>query len=134
MDKLCHYDIKGVAHNWFANYLSNRHQFVQFNDTSSSLHLIKCGVPQGLILGPLLSLIKCYLNDLYDVSSVLDFILFADDTNIFFSHSNIDFLERTLNEELLKLTAWCQANKLSISPNLWFLGPGGRKGKILILN
>ena len=84
-----------------------------FNDTSSSLHLIKCGVPQGLILGHLLFLI-C-INDLCDVSSVLDFILFSDGTNIFFSHNDVDFLERTLNEGLLKLTAWCQANKLPIN-------------------
>ena len=48
-----------------------------------------------------------YINDLCDVSRVLDLILFADGTNIFFSDYNVDFLERTLNEELLKLTAWC---------------------------
>ena len=113
LDKLSYYGIRGVAFNWFASYLSNRHQFVQFNDTSSSQQIIKCGVPQGSILGPLLFLI--YINDLCDVSKILDFILFADDTNIFFSHKNVGSLEKTLNEELLKLTTWCQANKLSIN-------------------
>ena len=101
-----------MAFNWFASYLSNRQQFVQFNDTSS-LHLIKCGVPQGSILGPLLFLI--YVNDLCDVSKVLDFVLVADDTNIFFSHNNVNLIEKTVNEELLKLTSWCQTNKLSIN-------------------
>ena len=57
----------------------------------------------------------CYINDMCDVSKVLDFILFADDTNIFFSHKNVDVIEKTLNEELPNLTDWCQANKLSIN-------------------
>ena len=50
-----------------------------------------------------------------DVSKVLDVILFADDTNIFFSNKNINVIEKTLNEELRNLTDWCQANKLSIN-------------------
>ena len=49
------------------------------------------------------------------VSKVLDFILFADDTNIFFSHKNVNVFEKTLNDELTNLTDWCQANKLSIN-------------------
>ena len=65
LDKLLHYGIRGMAYNWFASYLSNRQQFVQFNDTSSSLHLIKCGVSQGLILGPLLFLISQMIYAMY---------------------------------------------------------------------
>ena len=42
-----------------------------------------------------------------DVSKVLDFILFADDTNIFFSHKNINVIKKTLNEELRNLTDGC---------------------------
>ena len=49
------------------------------------------------------------------VSKGLDFILFADDTNIFFSHKNANVIEKTLNKELPNLTDWCQANKLSIN-------------------
>ena len=81
---------------------------------SSGAHSnIKCGVPQGSILGPLLFLI--YMNDMCDVSEVLGFILFADDTKIFFSHKNLNFIEKTLNEGLLNLTDWCRVNKLSIN-------------------
>lgn len=40
LDRLSHYGIRGVAFNWFVSYLSKRHQFVQFNDTSSSLHIL----------------------------------------------------------------------------------------------
>ena len=48
---------------------------------------MKCGVPQGSILGPLMSLL--YDNDFENASSVLDPNMFADDTNLFYAHSNI---------------------------------------------
>ena len=50
-----------------------------------------------------------------DVSKVLDFIIFLDDTNIFSSHRSLNFLVKTLNEELLNLTDWCRVKKLSIN-------------------
>ena len=46
---------------------------------------------------------------------VLEFILFADDTNIFFSHNDPNFLIELVNTELQKLSCWFQANKLSIN-------------------
>jgi len=49
------------------------------------------------------------------VSKALDFILFADDTNIFFSHNDPNQLMEIVNNELKKLSSWFQANKLSIN-------------------
>ena len=95
------------------SYLSGRQQYVEFNGICSESRQIKCGVPQGSILGPLLFLL--YINDLCNVSKVVDFILFADDTNIFFSHKDFNSLSETLNSEMRKLTQWCRANKLSIN-------------------
>ena len=74
---------------------------------------VKCGVPQGSILGPLLFLI--YVNDISNVSSLLQYILFADDTNIFCSHPNLDNLIQILNAELPKLSNWFKCNKLSLN-------------------
>ena len=55
--KLEHYGIRGIANQWFVSYLSNRIQFVSLDDAKSELCPVKCGVPQGSILGPLLFLI-----------------------------------------------------------------------------
>ena len=68
-------------------------------------------MPQGLILGPLFLL---YINDLCNVSKALDFILFAEDTYIFFSQHDPNQVMEILNNELKKLSSWFQANKLSI--------------------
>ena len=65
------------------------------------------------ILGPLLFLI--YINDICAVSKELDFILFANDMNVFFSHKNLNTLIQTVNFELIKLTSWFQVNRLSIN-------------------
>ena len=48
-------------------------------------------------------------------SNKLCFRIFADDTNIFYSSSSIDEIERVLNEELYHVLQYCTANKLSIN-------------------
>ena len=53
---------------------------------------IKSGVPQGSVLGPLLFIL--YINDIQNYSELISIILFADDTNILYSHSCL----KTLNE------------------------------------
>ena len=50
--KLEHYGIRDVALQWIKSYFSRRQQFVQINQICSSMQTVKCGVPQGSILGP----------------------------------------------------------------------------------
>ena len=113
LDKLFHYGIRGCAYNWFASYLSNRKQFVSYNGVQSKKQTIECGVPQGSILGPLLFLV--YINDLPDICQHAFPALFVDDTNLFFSDKNIEYLEQTINTELDRITLWLKANKLSLN-------------------
>ena len=96
--KLKHYGFRGIVLDWF-NYLSNRKQFVSFDSSESEQKKnIVCGVPQGSILGPLLFIL--YVNDITNTSDVLDFILFADDTTILYSHSDIENQINLIIEEL----------------------------------
>ena len=74
---------------------------------------ITCGVPEGSVLGPLLFLI--YVNDLPDVSKVLQFYFFADDTSIYFDSDDIVILQKTVNNELPKVKKWLDANRLALN-------------------
>ena len=86
LKKLELYGIKGNVLNWFKSYLTNRKQYIEIEGQKTDSLNIKCGVPQGSILGHLLFLI--YVNDLSYSSGFLEPIMFANDTNLF-SHKGI---------------------------------------------
>ena len=112
-DKLEQYGIRGLPLQWIKSYLTNRLQFVQFNDHCSTSKSITCGVPQGSILGPLFFLPD--INDICNVSQLAETILFANDTKIFLSHKDPQYVIDSLNNELKKLSGWFQVNKRSLN-------------------
>lgn len=102
-----------MAQEWLKSYLSDRCQFVSFNNAESEKKLIKCGVPQGSILGPLLFLL--YINDLPSCCDKLLPVIFADDTNVFLKGRSTDALIEIMNKELDNILKWLNANKLSLN-------------------
>ena len=111
--KLDHYGVSGIAQNLFKSYLTNRTQQTEINGVLSDSGVIKHGVPQGSVLGPLLFLL--YINDISESSKILKFFLFADDTTVFYSDKNDVATENLLNCELSKVSNWLSANKLSLN-------------------
>ena len=113
VEQLSFYGVRGIANMWLENYLMNRKQYVVVDNQASRMQFIKCGVPQGSVLGPVLFLL--FINDICNVSNLLKFVLFADYTNMFCSNENVEVLQDTLNRELAKLFVWFSINKLSLN-------------------
>ena len=120
LDKLYHYGIRSPAHSLIENYLYRRQQFVAIKNASSSYKAINIGVPQGLILGPLLFLI--YINDLPNALHTNP-RLFADDTCLFLNHFSLTSLENICAIEVSRLKDWCNANKIQINSQKLFILP-----------
>ena len=111
--KLECYGIRGLVNDFFRSYLTNRRQYTVINSVNSNFRTVSCGVPQGSVLGPMFFLL--YINDLYRSIGHNAVKLYADDTDIITSNSNLDTAQRQAREMFTKLYHWCVANKLSIN-------------------
>ena len=113
LDKMFIYGVRTIALQWFKDHLTGRSQYVTYNGCKSNNSEIKCGVPQGSILGPLLFLF--YINDLASVSEACFSILFADDSNIFVSGKDVQVMSEKLNSDMENIRQWLCCNKLSLN-------------------
>ena len=113
LKKLHNYGIRGIPLKLIESYLTDRNQYVSIlGETSDTLPVIY-GVPQGSCLGPLLFLI--YINDISKASVRAEFVLFADDTNIFIKAKTKELAYQKANEILQSVNLYMEANKLHIN-------------------
>ena len=82
---------------------------MSYNNVSSNIKIISCGVPQGFILGPVLFLL--YINDIVNVCKHTMPFLFADDSNLFSSDKDLSVLKNQTNEELQNISKCLKVNK-----------------------
>ena len=113
--KLINLGISDTPCQWFKSYMSNRVCRTLLNSQLSCESVIRCGVPQGSILGPLLFII--YINDLVKCIKTCKVQLYADDTVLYCSNTSIKSIELALNSDLVNLYNWMCQNKLSVNCN-----------------
>ena len=115
LKKMYHYGIRGTSYKWFQSYLSNRKHYVAYNGICSYTKDVKCGVPKGSVLGPMLFLM--YINDLCSICWYTTPILFSDYTNLFSSGKDLKVIENHVSDELSNISEWFKVNKLSLNMN-----------------
>ena len=134
LNKLEIYVIRGLCLNWFKSYLSNRKMRVKckVDITGNVKYLdtydINYGTPQGSCLGPLLFLIFC--NDINLHLDFMNVIQFADDTTLYLSGKNLNYLQWCVECDVRSIIDWFRANKLTLNPSKTIcvvFNPPGRK-------
>ena len=118
LKKLEKYGILGSSLQWYKSYLCNQKMRVkcrtrQNETTISDTSEVTYGAPQGSCLGPLFFTI--FTNDLSLHLTYTKCILFADDTTIYMSHSNLTYLKWCIEEDLRTLSDWFKPNLLTLN-------------------
>ena len=115
LHKLRYYGFSGTKLKLLRCYLRNREQYIKYNNYQSELIDISVGVLQGSILGPLL--FSICINDIITVSDKLHFIMYADDTTIYFNLEDFDpiCIEANITNELEKVNIWLKLINLSLN-------------------
>ena len=116
IDKLQIYTRSESTVSFIRSFLLNRSQRVVVNTEHSKSGWVECGVPQGSVLGPLLFCI--FINDmpLHITNQAVSCDLFADDSSLHTSSSDITTAQFSLQKELNTVVKWSEDNKMIIHP------------------
>lgn len=120
--KLAHMGFRGHANNYFRSYLSERKQYMRLGEYKSAECLLRKGVPQGSILGPVLFCL--YIDDIVNAVDC-NVVLYADDAAFFISASSLHLLYSKIEKLFSDLSVYLKANRLI--PNL-------TKSKLMMFN
>ena len=114
------FGVTGKPFLWFQSYLSDRMQYVSVDGGTSSKHALQCGVPQGLVLGPILYLL--YTSPLSDIVKKfnLSYHFYADDSQLYLSFQptipgDRDLAVSNIERCVLEIDHWMLVNRLKLN-------------------
>lgn len=113
IEKLSFYGCSGRELAYFKSYLVNRKQYVQVGSCRSSTEIVKSGVPQGSVLGPLL--FRIYLNDINNIGQKGKIFLYADDLCILYPYHQETLLKSNISHDALLISKYAKLNKLVLN-------------------
>ena len=106
--------LKGHLPNFIKNFLSDRKFSVRLLNTLSDQYDQEAGVPQGSIISTTLFIVK--INSISDYLPVhIQKFLYVDDFVLCYSSTNMDIIERKLQQALNKLDHWANTNGFKFS-------------------
>ena len=111
IDKLTSLNFSNHSILLFSNYLANRKQYIEINDTKSEYLTVDFGVPQGSILGPIL--FNIYVSDLTSITKC-NSIQYADDTNIYINTKRENIMSSTakIQTDVTNIMKWSTEKNL----------------------
>ena len=112
--KLKQNGVNGNILKWAESYLTGRQQQVFVGSSLSNCQVTSAGVPKGSVLGPLFFLV--YINDIAEHLLSITRI-FADDTSLAFTASNVTDIKGILNHDLCVISDWSNQWLVDFNPN-----------------
>ena len=107
------YGVQEPALQLLRSYLHGRKQRVICNNKCSSWSTVRCDVPQGSLLSPLL--FNIFMNDINETVTVSSLRLYADDTTQYTADYSPVVLQHLLNHDMEKLSSWFASNYLQVN-------------------
>lgn len=112
LEKLKSFSFNGDLIIFLKSYLTNRPNFVKFNNNKSDTFISTSGVPQGSILGPLLFVL--FINDISDYIKYSSFLLYADDLKAYRVIKCLEDINK-LKSDIKSISDFCIHNDLALN-------------------